>query len=71
LDPAHSSAQFAVRHLGISTVRGTFTKLSGSAHYDPADKKNNSVEVAIETASVDTRVEMRDNDLRSDHFFEF
>jgi len=51
-------------------VRGTFTKLSGSAHYDPADKKNNSVEVAIETASVDTRVEMRDNDLRSDHFFE-
>jgi len=70
LDPAHSSAQFAVRHLGISTVRGTFTKLSGSAHYDPADKKNNSVEVAIETASVDTRVEMRDNDLRSDHFFE-
>ena len=70
LDPAHSSAQFAVRHLGISTVRGTFTKLSGSAHYDPADAKNNSVEVTIETASVDTRVEMRDNDLRSDHFFD-
>jgi polyisoprenoid-binding protein YceI len=70
LDPAHSSAQFAVRHLGISTVRGTFTKLSGSAHYEPANTKNNSVEVAIETASVDTRVEMRDNDLRSDHFFE-
>jgi polyisoprenoid-binding protein YceI len=70
LDPAHSSAQFAVRHMGISTVRGTFTKLSGSAHYDPADAKNTSVEVSIETASVDTRVEMRDNDLRSDHFFE-
>jgi polyisoprenoid-binding protein YceI len=70
LDPAHSSAQFAVRHMGISTVRGTFTKLSGSAHYDPADTKNNSVEVTIETASVDTRVEMRDNDLRSEHFFD-
>lgn len=70
LDPAHSSAQFAVRHMGISTVRGTFTKLSGSAHYDPADAKNDSVEVTIETASVDTRVEMRDNDLRSDHFFD-
>ncbi|HYM76055.1 MAG TPA: YceI family protein [Candidatus Dormibacteraeota bacterium] len=70
LDPAHSSAQFAVRHMGISTVRGTFTKLSGSAHYDPADVKNDSVEVTIETASVDTRVEMRDNDLRSDHFFD-
>ena len=70
LDPPHSSAQFAVRHMGISTVRGTFTKLSGSAHYDAADAKNNSVEVTIETASVDTRVEMRDNDLRSDHFFD-
>ena len=70
LDPAHSSAQFAVRHMGISTVRGTFTKLSGSARYDPADAKNDSVEVIIEPASVDTRVEMRDNDLRSDHFFD-
>jgi polyisoprenoid-binding protein YceI len=70
LDPAHSSAQFAIRHMGISTVRGTFTKLSGSAHYDPATAKDDSVEVTIETGSVDTRVEMRDNDLRSDHFFD-
>jgi polyisoprenoid-binding protein YceI len=70
LDPAHSSAQFAVRHIGISTVRGTFTKLSGTVRYDPADTKNNSVEVTIEAASVDSRVEMRDNDLRSDHFFD-
>jgi len=70
LDPAHSSAQFAVRHMGISNVRGTFTKLSGSARYDPADSKNDSVEVTIEAASVDSRVEMRDNDLRSDHFFD-
>ncbi len=70
LDPAHSSAQFAVRHMGISTVRGTFTKLSGTARYDLADSKNDSVEVTIETASVDSRVEMRDSDLRSDHFFD-
>ena len=69
LDPAHSSL-FAVRHKGISTVRGTFTELSGTARYDPADPKNDSVEVTIDTASVDTRVEMRDNDLRSDHFFD-
>jgi polyisoprenoid-binding protein YceI len=70
LDPAHSSAQFAVKHMGISTVRGTFTKLSGTAHYDPADVKGDSVEVTIDAASVDSRVEMRDNDLRSDHFFD-
>ena len=56
--------------MGISTVRGTFTKLSGVAQYDPASLTNDSVQVTIETASVDTRVEMRDNDLRSDHFFD-
>ena len=70
LDPAHTSAQFAVRHMGISAVRGMFTKLNGAARYDAAELKNSSVEVTIETASVDSRVEMRDNDLRSDHFFD-
>ena len=70
IDPPHSSAQFAVKHMGISTVRGTFTKVSGTVHYDPADTKNDSVEVNIDAASVDSRVDMRDNDLRSDHFFD-
>src|SRR5580700_7763068 len=37
IDPAHSAAQFAVRHMGISTVRGEFKKISGSAGYDIAD----------------------------------
>src|SRR6478752_8878997 len=46
LDPAHSTAQFAVRHLGISTVRGNFTKVSGTVRYDPADPKNASVDVS-------------------------
>lgn len=70
LDPNHSSAQFAVRHMGISTVRGTFTKLNGTAQYDPVSPKNDSVEVTIDTSTVDTRVQMRDNDLRSDHYFD-
>src|SRR6185312_363144 len=70
LDPAHSSTQFAVIHMGISTVRGTFTKLNGTAQYDPANPKSDAVNVTIETPSVDTRVEMRDNDLRSGHFFD-
>jgi polyisoprenoid-binding protein YceI len=56
--------------MGISTVRGTFAKLNGAARYDTAELKNCSVEVTIETASVDSRVEMRDKDLRSDHFFD-
>ena len=70
LDPAHSAAQFAVRHMGISTVRGNFTKLSGTVQYDPADPSKSSIEAALEAGSVDTRVEMRDNDLRSPKFFE-
>ncbi len=70
LDPPHSAAQFSVRHMGISTVRGTFTKLSGTVQYDPADPAKSSVDVTIDAASVDSRVEMRDNDLRGEHFFD-
>jgi len=70
LDPAHSAAQFAVRHMGISTVRGNFTKLGGTVQYDPSDPSKSSIEATIDTASVDTRVEMRDNDLRSPKFFD-
>ena len=70
IDPNHSAAQFAVRHLAISTVRGAFTKVSGTIQFDDKDIAKSSVDVTIDAASVDTRVEGRDKDLRSDHFFE-
>lgn len=70
IDPVHSSAQFAVRHLGISTVRGEFRKVSGSASYNPADPSKTSLEATIDATSVDTRVDMRDNDLRSPNFLD-
>ena len=70
IDPNHSSAQFSARHLGVSTVRGAFTKVSGSAQYDPSDPTKNSLNATIQAASVDTRVEMRDNDLRSPNFLD-
>jgi polyisoprenoid-binding protein YceI len=70
LDPQHSSAQFSVRHLGVSTVRGAFTKVSGSVVYDPANLNKSSIQTTIDAASVDTRVEMRDNDLRSPRFLD-
>jgi polyisoprenoid-binding protein YceI len=70
IDPNHTSAQFSVRHLGVSTVRGAFTKVSGSAQYDPADPSKDSLEATIDANSVDTRVEARDNDLRSPRFFD-
>ncbi len=70
LDGMHSAAQFSVRHMGISTVRGAFTKLSGTVEYDPSDVSKAVIDVTIDAASVDTRVEMRDNDLRGDHYFD-
>ncbi|HET7892931.1 MAG TPA: YceI family protein [Candidatus Sulfotelmatobacter sp.] len=70
IDPNHTAAQFSVRHLGVSTVRGAFTKVSGSAQYDPADPSKDALEVTIDANSVDTRVEMRDNDLRSARFLD-
>ena len=70
IDPNHSSAQFSVKHLGVSTVRGAFTKVTGSAKYDPADATKDSLDTTIDANSVDTRVEMRDNDLRSPNFLD-
>jgi polyisoprenoid-binding protein YceI len=70
IDPNHSSAQFSVRHLGVSTVRGAFTKVSGSAKHDPSDPAKDSLDASIEATSVDTRVDMRDNDLRSPNFLD-
>jgi polyisoprenoid-binding protein YceI len=70
IDPMHSAAQFSVRHLGISTVRGQFEKLSGSVTYDPAAPDKTSISATIDAASVNTRVEMRDNDLRSPNFLD-
>jgi polyisoprenoid-binding protein YceI len=70
IDPNHSAAQFSVRHLGVSTVRGAFTKVSGTATHDPADPSKDSIEATIDANSIDTRVPMRDNDLRSARFFD-
>ena len=56
--------------MGLSNVTGTFDKVSGSAQMDEKDFTESSVDAVIDVASVSTRVEMRDNDLRSDHFFE-
>src|SRR4029077_1086542 len=70
IDPPHSAAQFAVRHLTISTVRGAFTKVSGTVLLDDQDITKSNVDVTIDAASVDTRVPKRDDDLRSDNFFD-
>jgi len=70
IDPAHSTAQFTVRHLGISNVTGNFTKVAGSVVLDEKNIAQSQVSATIDVNSVDTRVEMRDKDLKSPNFFD-
>ena len=70
IDPQHSSAQFAVRHLGLSTVRGAFSKLSGTLQLDDQDFTKSTIEVSIDVNTVDTREPDRDKELRSERFFD-
>src|SRR3954453_1416778 len=70
IDPAHSSAQFSVRHLAISTVRGAFSSVNGSVNYDDKDVSKSTIDVTIDVNSVDTRQPDRDKDLKSDKFFD-
>jgi len=70
IDPAHSTAQFTVRHLGISNVTGNFTKVSGTVALNEKDITQSQVNASIDVNSVDTRVEMRDKDLKSPNFFD-
>jgi polyisoprenoid-binding protein YceI len=70
IDPVHSTAQFTVRHLGISNVTGSFTKVTGSVVLDEKDITQSQASASIDVNSIDTRVEARDKDLKSPHFFE-
>jgi polyisoprenoid-binding protein YceI len=70
IDSAHSSAQFSVRHLAISTVRGAFSKVTGTVALDDKDITKSTVDVTIDVTTVDTRESDRDKDLRSDRFFD-
>jgi len=70
IDPQHSSAQFSVRHMAISTVRGAFNKVTGTIAFDDKDITKSTVDVTIDVTTVDTHEPGRDNDLRSDKFFD-
>lgn len=69
-DPAHTNARFSVKHLGISFVDGEFTKVTGSAESKSAtDFSDAKIEYSIDASSIDTRVEARNNHLKTDDFF--
>lgn len=70
IDHSHSNISFAVRHLGISTVRGSFGEYSGELMIDEANLADSSVSIDIAVASIDTANEKRDDHLRSADFFD-
>ncbi len=70
LDPTHVTAQFSIKHLMVSTVRGQFDKVSGTLNFDDKDPTKSVVEISIETKSINTREAKRDEHLRSPDFFD-
>jgi len=70
IDPAHSAAHFSVRHLMISNVRGEFAKVSGEVVLDPSDLTKSTVEISVDTTTINTREPQRDEHLRSADFFD-
>ncbi len=69
IDADHSELTFRIRHL-VSKVRGQFNEWNGTILADPRNLAGGSVEVTIQTASIDTNHERRDNHLRSADFFD-
>jgi polyisoprenoid-binding protein YceI len=70
IDSAHTSAQFAIRHLMVSTVRGDFRKVTGMVNLNETDVTKSTIEATIDVASVNTGIEKRDEHLRSPDFFD-
>jgi polyisoprenoid-binding protein YceI len=70
IDPAHSSVEFAVKHMMFSTAKGRFSDVKGTITLDEQELANSSVEVEIAVASIDTRDEGRDTHLRGPDFFD-
>jgi polyisoprenoid-binding protein YceI len=70
IDGAHSSANFTVKHMGISTVHGRFTDVSGAVLFDEKSPQKSSVSAVIKSASVTTDNATRDKHLNSPDFFD-
>jgi polyisoprenoid-binding protein YceI len=70
IDPAHSSAQFSIRHMMISNVRGGFSSVTGTVEYDVANPADSSVNVVIDANTIKTLDESRDAHLKSADFLD-
>src|SRR5213078_5257314 len=69
-DPLHTQVEFSAKHLGMMTVRGHFAEVAATGELYPDQPERSKVEVTINTASIRTHNEQRDNDLRASNFLE-
>ena len=70
IDNGHSAISFSARHMMLSTVRGQFQKFSGTVNFDEKNPANSTVDVTVETASVNSNDEKRDGHLKSPDFLD-
>lgn len=70
IDPDHSNVGFKVKHLMVTNVKGSFDKHTGTVDINDKDITKSKVEVTIDTASINTNVQKRDDHLRSADFFD-
>ncbi len=70
IDPAHSGVEFSIKHLGVSTVRGSFSGVNGTVVWDEKNVGASKVDATIDTKTVSTGQEKRDEHLKSPDFFD-
>ncbi len=70
IDPAHSSVQFVVRHLGVSNIHGSINGVKGTVFLDAKDITHSAVSATMDAATVTTSNDYRDKDLKSPNFFD-
>ena len=70
IDPAHSGVEFKIRHLGVSNVNGSFSKVAGTVYLDEKDITRSRVEAVIDATTVNTNEAGRDKHLATPDFFD-
>ena len=70
IDSGHSAINFSARHMMLTTVRGQFEKFSGNVHFDEKNPADTTVDVTVETASLNSKDEKRDGHLKSPDFLD-
>lgn len=70
IDPAHSGADFSIRHMGMTNVHGKFTNVNGTVMIDDKDFEKSSVNATVDVTTVNTGVDKRDSHLKSPDFFD-